>query len=362
MKYSEIKKIILPVSVIWLLLAFLIRPEIGEWLWDKITAVTVPVISGLIFAAVADPAVTKIQNFLLRKCRRIKKDAARGIAIAAVYIITALILTAAVWIIMPALIDSAKLFINSLDGYYTDFRKRYEAAGGDEGGLFGKLDKLIGSVSDRMPELFGKTYTATAGFLRSAAHMAVGAVLSVYMLAGKEKFLDFCKGIFGVIMSDSTYKKAAHIIGTVNSCLVNFISGQLAEAAVLGTLCFIGMVIFGFEYPLLISTIIGVTALVPVAGAIVGVIPSALMLFLVKPSSALWFIVFIIILQQLENNFIYPKIVGKSVGLPPILILIVIVSGVQLAGAAGIMLGIPLVSAAYILLKETLENRRDNNA
>ena len=146
----------------------------------------------------------------------------------------------------------------------------------------------------------------------------------------------------------------------VNSCLVSFIAGQLTEAVVLGTLCFIGMVLFGFEYPLLISAIIAVTALVPVAGAIAGAIPSALILFLAKPSSALWFIVFIVILQQLENNFIYPKVVGKSVGTPPILILAAIIAGAELGGAAGIMLGIPLVSAAYTLIKERLERGREH--
>ena len=113
-------------------------------------------------------------------------------------------------------------------------------------------------------------------------------------------------------MSPKSFRKAARVISAVNCSLVNFISGQLTEAVVLGTLCFCGMVVLGFEYPLLISTIIGVTALIPVAGAFIGAIPSALVLFLVKPSSALWFIVFIIVLQQLENNLIYPKVVGKS--------------------------------------------------
>ncbi len=95
------------------------------------------------------------------------------------------------------------------------------------------------------------------------------------------------------------------------------------------------------------------------AGAIAGAVPSALILFLVKPSSDLWFIVFIVILQQIENNFIYPRVVGKSVGLPPILILAAIIIGAELWGAAGIMLGIPLVSAAYMLLREKIESGRE---
>ena len=187
----------------------------------------------------------------------------------------------------------------------------------------------------------------------------MGAVLSVYILAQKDVLIEFVSSAARAALSDGAYKKAARVISAVNSCFVSFIAGQLSEAAVLGTLCFMGMVLFGFEYPLLISAIIAVTALVPVAGAIAGAIPSALILFLVKPSSALWFLVFIIILQQLENNFIYPKVVGKSVGLPPILILAAIIAGAELGGAAGIMLGIPLVSAAYTLIREKIESRRD---
>lgn len=356
MKDVNLKKLLFAAAAVWLMAAVLIRPELFSGLGSRLAGAIMPVVTGVILAAAADPAVTRLEAVIAKRIK--KRTAARGIAIAIVYCIAAAALTAAIWIIVPSLIDSARLFINSLDGYYSDFRERYdELRENDPLGIFVRLDQLLEAATSQLPQLFGKTYSITTGLFRSAAWLALGAVLSVYMLAGKDQLLAFLSGAFRAILSEKAYSRLAHIISTFSSCLSAFISGQLTEALVLGTLCFVGMVIFGFEYPLLISTIIGVTALVPVVGAIAGTIPSALMLFLVRPVSALWFVVFILVLQQLENNLIYPRIVGKSVGLPPLLILIAIIVGAEFGGAAGIMIGIPMVSAAYVLVRERCVNR-----
>jgi len=121
---------------------------------------------------------------------------------------------------------------------------------------------------------------------------------------------------------------------------------------VLGCMCFIGMSIFRFEYALLISVMIAVTSIIPVIGAFIGAVPSVFLLFMISPIKALWFIVFIIIVQQLENNFIYPKVVGNKIGLPAIWVLLAIVVGGGLFGVVGILLGVPVCSIIYTLLKE----------
>lgn len=361
MKHYSIKKYILPALAVFFAAALIFRPGMISEIWGKLSGAVVPVITGIILAAIIDPAVSAAERLIYRltPSKRRKKTAGRPVryaAIAIVYIAIVAVAAAVIWIVIPRLLESASLFINSFDGYYSDLRRRYDdIADKDPLGLLGKFDELIAMLSQRLPDFFEKTFTVTAGIIRSAANFIVGAVLSVYILAGKEQITDFIKGAAQAAMSERNYRRAALTVNTVNSCLVNFISGQLTEAVVLGTLCFAGMVIFGFEYPLLISTIIGVTALIPVVGAFVGAIPSALVLFLVKPSSALWFIVFIIVLQQLENNLIYPKVVGKSVGLPPILILVAIIIGAEVGGAAGIMLGIPLISAVYTLAGNSIK-------
>lgn len=352
---KSIKKYIVPFLAAFAALALLIRPrDVGKLLSAAAYALS-PFVMGIILAAVIDPAVCRSERFFSQRLH-IKKFA-RGAAIAAVYVLIAGITSAAAVMILPKLWESGALFVSSADGYYSDFRRRY--ADGSHSVMIKLLDSLAEQAALKLPSFFERTFQVTAGFLRSAGSFLVGAVLSVYILAQKDDILQFVSSAARAAMSEKAYKKTARVLSAVNSCLVSFIAGQLSEAVLLGTLCFGGMVLFGFEYPLLISSIIAVTALVPVAGAIAGAVPSALILFLVKPSSALWFIVFIVILQQLENNFIYPRVVGKSVGLPPILILAAIIIGAELWGAAGIMLGIPLVSAAYMLLREKIESGRE---
>lgn len=359
MDRSEIKKLFLAGGVFFIAAAAVFRPEMFAAGAKKLFGAFVPIITGIILAAVIDPAVCTVERFFRKTAKRYSNGrACRYFAIAVVYLLIVGVITAVIWIIIPRLIDSAALFAGSIDGYYNDFRRRCESGvQRDTLGILSMADRLIAELTDRLPEIFGKTFTATAGFIRTVGYFLVGTVLSVYVLADKKRLLDFITSAARAAMSEKAYRRTAKVLGAVNSCLVNFISGQLAEAVVLGSLCFAGMVIFGFEYPLLISTIIGVTALIPVAGAFIGAIPSALVLFLAKPSSAMWFIVFIIVLQQLENNIIYPRVVGKSVGLPPLLILISIIAGAEFGGAVGIMLGVPLMSAAYMLAKDGIERR-----
>lgn len=351
MGIQDLKKYIPAVFFVFLLLAVLIRPDDVSGVISSVSSAAAPFVTGIILAAAAAPAVSRFEGFF---GRRISPKAARRTAVAAVYLIAVGIITAAAFIILPKLWQSAALFVNSIDGYYSELRSGYRGGSRVVVELF---DSLVESLSQLLPKLFDRTYRVTAEFLGGAASFLLGAVLSVYILLQREELTEFVSAAARSVLSEAAYKRSARVISAVNSCLVSFIAGQLTEAAVLGSLCFLGMVIFGFEYPLLISSIIAVTALVPVAGAIVGTVPSALILFLAKPSSAVWFIVFIIVLQQLENNFIYPKIVGKSVGLPPILILAAIILGARLGGAAGIMLGIPLVSAAYTIFRENVSEK-----
>ncbi len=360
MNGSELKKYILPFTVIFTAAAAIFRPELLTWLKDSLSGVLSPIFTGIILAAVVDPAAERTERLIRRVFFGDREGTApRYIAITVVYVLIAGISAAVVWIVIPRLAQSTALFVNSLDGYYSDFRRRYEsAAAADKTGLVNMLDRIISSLSEKLPVFFGRTFTATAEFLKGAADFAVGLVLSVYILAGKDSITDFIKGAARSVLSRKSFNSASRICSVFYRSLSSFIGGQLTEAVVLGTLCFAGMILFDFEYPLLISTVIAVTALIPVVGAFAGAIPSALVLFLAKPSSALWFIIFIIILQQLENNLIYPKIVGKSVGLPPILILIAIITGAKLAGAAGIILGIPVLSTVYTLARESISDAR----
>ena len=268
--------------------------------------------------------------------------------------------------VIPQLMESVRLFANSFDGYYENFMRHMEKLETRDTlmkYIGAAVDELIRSAENSIPVIAEKAYSITSSLIAGITGVLISAVVSVYLLTDKEKFILMAGKLMSAFMPEEKMYRYIRFTGLITGCFSRFICGQITEAAVLGVLCFIGMVIFGFNYPLLISAIIGITALVPVVGALVGTVPCALMLFMIKPSQAVWFIVFIIILQQAENSVIYPKVVGKSVGLPPLIILIAIIIGAGLGGAAGIMAGVPIASAIYIILREKVgENLSAANA
>ena len=144
---------------------------------------------------------------------------------------------------------------------------------------------------------------------------------------------------------------------TLNNSFHRFIVGQCTEAVILGTLCIIGMMIFRFPYAVMIGVLIGATALIPIFGAYIGGAVGFIMIVTVSPIKALFFVLFLVVLQQLEGQLIYPRVVGSSIGLPGILVFSAVTVGASLFGIAGVLLGIPLMAAAYQILKDDLRAR-----
>ena len=138
----------------------------------------------------------------------------------------------------------------------------------------------------------------------------------------------------------------------MNDSFSHFVAGQVVEAIIIGILCFIGMLILGLPYASVVSVLVGVTALIPVLGAYIGTAVGAFLILVESPIKALWFIVFIIVLQQLEGNLIYPHVVGKSVGLPGIWVLAAVTVGGNIYGVMGMLVSVPLCSVIYVYLSE----------
>lgn len=274
-------------------------------------------------------------------------------SVAAVYLLIILTAAAAVKIIIPQLTASLRALVENGDFYRQQAELYYNALESrDKLGLMPMIVSALKNVS--LKDIILGAYGKTAGFIGSVADFIIGAVISVYILADKDRLTAVTKKIFRRFLGDETFAKSAEIYRKVYDVFSRFVSGQITEACILGALCFVGMTLLRFDYALLISTVIGVTALIPVAGAIIGTIPCALLLFLSEPMSAVWFIVFIIILQQLENNLIYPRVVGKSMGLPPLPVLLAILLGARLGGVTGILLAVPLTAVIYGVAREKL--------
>ena len=188
-------------------------------------------------------------------------------------------------------------------------------------------------------------------------NLILGFVFSIYVLASKEALGKLAKSVIYSLMKRERARKLISVVVLSNKAFSGFISGQCTEVILIGSLCFIGMLIFRMPYALLVSCIIAFTAFIPVFGPFIGTAIGAFFIFIESPIKALWFIIFIIILQQIESNVIYPRIMGKHVGLPGIWVLAAVTIGGGLFGVVGIIVSVPVCSVIYTLFDKWIKKR-----
>lgn len=186
--------------------------------------------------------------------------------------------------------------------------------------------------------------------------MLVALIFSIYLLLDKERIISQVKRLISTYIPNGD-KKIFYVLHTLNDSFHRFIVGQCTEAVVLGVLCMIGMAAFRFPYAVMIGVLIGFTALIPVAGAYIGAGVGAFMILTESPVQAVLFLIFIVVLQQVEGNLIYPKVVGNSIGLPGIWVLAAITIGGGLMGVMGMLLAVPIVATIYRLLQVDVRKR-----
>lgn len=188
-------------------------------------------------------------------------------------------------------------------------------------------------------------------------NFVIGLIFAVYILLQKEKLGAQFKKIIKAYLPEKMEQNILKLCTTANNAFTKFITGQVTEAFILGVLCFMGMIIFGMPYALTISVLIGVTALIPIFGAFIGAGIGFLLIAVQNPALAIGFVIYIIVLQQIEGNIIYPKVVGNSVGLPGIWVMVAVTLGGALWGIMGIVVSVPVASIIYALLRENVNNR-----
>ncbi len=194
-------------------------------------------------------------------------------------------------------------------------------------------------------------------FTLSITKICVGIAFAIYLLIYKDGIKKGVSRLKNAYLKKKTADKLQHIFNVTNKTFKSFFVGQFTEAIILGFLCSIGMLILRLPYAVMTGTVVGVTALVPIVGAFIGAIVGAFMILTVNPMQAVIFIIFLIILQQIEEKFIYPKVVGSSIGLPGIWVLASITVGGAMSGILGMLLGVPTVAVIYKLVCENLEKR-----
>ena len=219
------------------------------------------------------------------------------------------------------------------------------------------LKNALTWIASGIGGVMGSVFTVVSGVFSGEVTLLIGVIFSIYLLLGKETLFGQARKLCKTYLKSKTYAKISYVYHTFNDSFHRFIVGQCTEAVILGILCMICMLIFGFPYATMIGAFIGFTALIPVAGAYIGAAVGAFMILTVSPVKALLFLLFIVVLQQLEGNLVYPRVVGSSIGLPGIWVLTAVTVGGGVLGIGGMLLGVPIAAACYQMLRTDVKKR-----
>lgn len=218
-------------------------------------------------------------------------------------------------------------------------------------------DTLIDFLKNGLSGLLTSTVGVAYSLIGAVAAFVIAIIFSVYILAQKEKLGRQVKKLLYAYLPLERAERVLEIMRITSRIFSGFIAGQCTEAVVFGFLCFVGMTIFRFPYAVSISVLIGFTTLIPIFGAIIGTVVGALLILVTSPIKAVWFVIMILVLQQIDGNLIYPRIVGSSVGLPGIWVMMAVTVGGSLMGVLGMLIFVPLVSVCYCLLGQSVNGR-----
>ena len=331
----------------------------------ELYALISPFVIGLCIAYVVNVIMRPIERMWMKLLSRFKgkwvEKLKRPICLLLSILLIIGIILAVVFLIIPELSESISSLVSMIPSYVTEVESWWEALserlvkyGVDLPQFNFNPDKLIDFLKDGGTAVLNTTLSATTSIVTAVINFVLALAFSIYVLAQKETLKRQSKKVMSRLMKPGKMQKLLDMLDLINRTFTNFITGQLTEAVIIGVLCFIGMSIFRMPYAPAISVLVGFTALIPVFGAFIGTAIGAFLILLVKPIQAVWFVVFIIVLQQFEGNLIYPKVVGKSVGLPGIWVLVAVTIGGNAMGVIGMLISVPLCSVLYVLARNAV--------
>ena len=218
-------------------------------------------------------------------------------------------------------------------------------------------DTITGFLQERGDSVVNTTLNITSSIVGALVNILLALVFSLYMLAQKETLLAQSKRLLRRALPRRAADKLLAVLHLTNNAFSSFVTGQVTEAVILGTLCCLGMLILRLPYALPVSVIIAALSLIPIFGAWIGAATGAFLIVFQSPIKALTFLIFLLILQQVEGNLIYPRVVGKSVGLPGLWVLAAVTIGGGAFGILGMLLGVPVCSVVYSLVQAYIRTK-----
>ncbi len=331
-----------------------------------------PFIVGGAIAFVLNIPLKAVENKLLKKWKgKLAAKLKRPVSILLSLIFVVAIIAFVVITVVPKLRETIEMLGGQISLFVQDLIREAERLAASNQQILEKLKELenmkidwqaiIGNVgsflSSGMGSVLSSTVSVASTIIGGVVNAFIGIVFAIYILAQKEKLGAQGHRILTAYLPEKVCRKTEHVLALLHKNFSSFISGQCVEAVILGAMFVVTMSIFGFPYALLIGVLIAFLALIPIVGAFVGCVVGAFLILMNDPMQALWFVVLFQVLQQIEGNLIYPRVVGNSVGLPSIWVLAAVSIGGSLFGIVGMLSFIPLVSTAYSLLRDSVNER-----
>lgn len=313
-----------------------------------------PFAGGIVIAYVLDPMV----KFFYTKLFKEKKKT-RGFAILLAYLVAILLLVLLAWLVIPQIVDSIGMLFTNFPSYIQSVQDMLGMAQERFGVDLSSATKVLDDSEAMVKEIYSMASAAMPQIVASIGSVASNFVAiftsiaaSIYMLADKEHLLHQLRTLAHAFLPEKAAENTLRICHYANVNFTGFFVGKIIDSAIIGVITFVAMAILRLDFALLISVFIGITNIIPVFGPFIGAIPSIFILLLVDPIQAVIFSVLILVIQQVDGNFIGPKILGSSIGISALWILFSIVVGGDLFGLVGMVVGVPLFATFYGLARE----------
>jgi predicted PurR-regulated permease PerM len=305
--------------------------------------------------------VLHYDNEIIRKVRRPASIILSILLVAALLFLIVVLIVPQLSETIEVLTGIIPIFFRSIPGWIDGFTERFpdldQWIKSYEVDWYGIGNQLMNIIKSGTSGILEYTVSLITNIFNFTFNFIVAFVFAINILANKERLAKQGKKLLYAYLQEPKADRVVYISGLSHKVFFQFVTGQLTEAVILGLLCFVGMLVFRFPFAPMAAVLIGFTALIPLFGAFIGTGLAAFMILMVDPMKAVWFVVFIIVLQQFEGNVIYPRVMGNSIGLPAMWVILAVTLGGSTMGIVGMLLFVPIFSIMYTLLKDAVGKR-----
>lgn len=328
-----------------------------------------PLVMGVIMAYILEIVVKLLEGWYFPHFQKKWVHASRRwVCILLAMVLAFSLVVLVVQMVIPGLMDAFTLLAREVPRYYTEL-KNWAL---DQASAFPALEesiqnleldweniqqRIINYAMKGLGGILSSTVTVISVVAGSVINFFLSVIFALFLLLGKNRLRTQYERLLTAFLPARRRDKLHHITAIAHKAFSGFIIGQSTNGLILGAATWLGMLIFQMPYALIVGVLSGVTALIPIIGGYIGAILGAFLVFTVNPVQAIWFLIFIIILQQISGNLVYPRLLGSSVGLPGMWVLAAVTIGGGLGGIGGMLLGVPLLATAYTLLRDEVRDR-----